>query len=37
MMRISKKEYERLGGMKNSRLYRKADSRGRWRYYLASD
>ena len=35
-MRISKKQWAALGGLKNSRCYRSADKRGRWRYYLAA-
>ncbi len=31
-MRITKKEYVRLGGMRNPRLYRKQIN-GRWYYY----
>lgn len=33
--RISKAEWARLGGFRNARLFRAADSRGRWRYYSA--
>lgn len=33
--RISKAEWTRLGGLRNPRLFRKADSGGRWRYYSA--
>ena len=31
--KISKAEFYRLGGFKNSALYRKADKRGTWRHY----
>lgn len=31
-MRISKREYDELGGMRNPRLYRKQIG-GRWYYY----
>ena len=35
--RITKTEWYALGGFANSRLFRKADSRGRWRYYIVED
>lgn len=35
--RITKAEWTRLGGLRNSALYRKADNRGAWRYYLSKD
>jgi hypothetical protein len=34
-MRITKSEYDRLGGMRNARLYRKEQG-GRWYYHWAS-
>jgi len=32
--RVSKSEWYAAGGFANSRCYRKADSRGAWRYYI---
>jgi hypothetical protein len=32
--RVSKEQWYRLGGFRNSQLFRKADSRGAWRYYI---
>lgn len=32
-MKISKREWYRLGGFANSRLYRKANKLGAWSYY----
>lgn len=32
-VRITKKEFNALGGLQNSDLYRKADKSGRYRYY----
>ncbi len=32
-MRITKREYDRLGGMRNSYVYRKQSKSGRWYYY----
>ena len=32
-VRITRAEYYRLGGMANSSLFRKADSRGVWQYF----
>jgi hypothetical protein len=34
ILKISRAEWYRLGGFRNSRLFRKADRRGVWRYYL---
>jgi hypothetical protein len=31
--RISAKEWRRLGGLRNGRLYRVQAANGRWRYY----
>jgi len=33
--RITKKAWAAAGGLRNSRLFRAANSRGQWRYYLA--
>jgi hypothetical protein len=33
-MAITKAEFYRLGGLRNSSLFRKADKRGRWRHYM---
>lgn len=33
-MRITKKKWAEMGGFRNPRLYRKADKRGSWRYYM---
>ena len=33
--RITKREWYALGGLANSKLFRKADKRGHWRYYMA--
>lgn len=35
-MRISKKEWYRLGGFTNSDLYRRADKRGRWMHFMGA-
>lgn len=34
IQKISKAEWERLGGFRNPALFRKADKRGRWSYFL---
>ncbi|MEM9286716.1 MAG: hypothetical protein AAGA36_00110 [Pseudomonadota bacterium] len=34
-MRITKRAYEALGGMRNSYVYRKQDKRGRWSYHCS--
>lgn len=36
-LRITKREWYKLGGFSNSKLYRKADKRGVWRYYMILD
>lgn len=33
--RITKAEWQRLGGLKNSKLARKTNAAGRWIYYKA--
>lgn len=33
--RISKAEWRALGGLRSSRVFRSANARGAWRYYLA--
>lgn len=36
-MRITKREWYALGGLANTKLFRKADKRGAWRYYMLTD
>ena len=35
-MRITKRQYDRLGGMRNARLYRN-EKGGRWYYYYKAE
>jgi len=35
--RLSKKEYARLGGMKNPALFREQSKGGAWRYFVSLD
>lgn len=37
IMRISKGEWQRLGGLRNSRCFRKGTKRGGWTYWLTMD
>jgi hypothetical protein len=34
-MRITKREYDAFGGMRNPRLYRRQHRSGRWQHYAA--
>lgn len=36
-VRITRKQYELLGGMANSRLFRKSRSDGYWSYWMTVD
>lgn len=36
-LKVSKREWYQNGGFRNSRCIRRADSRGRWRYYMLFD
>ncbi len=36
-MRITKREFYAKGEFANSKLYRQADKRGVWRYYMTAD
>ena len=35
--KITKKEFYKLDGFKNSNLFRKADKNGKWKYYMVLD
>lgn len=34
VQKISKRDWQARGGLRNSALFRKADRRGRWSYYI---
>lgn len=36
-MRITKREWYALGGLANSRCYRKQSKNGAWRYYVTRE
>lgn len=36
-LKITKKDFYKLGGFKNSKLFRKADKNGTWKYYKILD
>lgn len=36
-MRITKRKWYALGGFRNSSLFRRANNRGAWRYYMRLD
>jgi hypothetical protein len=36
-MRITKREWYALGSFGNTRLFRKADKHGTWKYYMLTD
>ena len=35
--KVSKAEWNKAGGLRNSRCWRKADANGRWSYYMTKD
>lgn len=36
-IRITKSEFRALGGLRNGKLFRVQDARGRWHYYRAEE
>lgn len=37
VLRVTKREWYDMGGFANPALFRKADSRGYWRYFVDTD